>query len=299
MLKLPIISNNKVSNDLNALLLKRKSLHYIGNVLNYISRTFECLILLVGVLAFNTAYIKLMLTFAFLFLFFDAFINRLKYYRFRYSDNIIPSPQKILNSFLFSSFFLYVVKNLNSLHNYIVAIVVYLMLLGLIKDIVSKRLEDLEFSINEFSTPVHELGHFVANEEYQMFNSVLIDLTPNGNSLGRLQIEHKIDIISIDNFISVLMAGFIASKYLLANIKPDVDEIIDIVKLELQSFSFQADDKNKIMETLSNKVTVYRIKENTVKLIKSKKKIILSLAGEIYGKDKVLFKDLLDLIEKI
>lgn len=282
-----MVNIKKISiRSLRSLLITKKIFYFLKSILNYVSRTFEVLVLFIGVLKFNFEYINAYLFITILVIFIDTFIRKFKFYR----SEFIPSPQKLLNCFLLSSFFVYMLSN--PLKYYYIAYgATFLMLLNLLNKLLSFKVEDFECKISQFSTTVHELGHFFANEEYKLGKSIHISLVPHENTLGHIEIG-QMGNVDLDEFISFLMAGFISSKHILSNHKPDVDETIDIVNVELKSFNLQDEDKNKVTEKLNNKIETYRIMERTINLIKNNKDKILLLAGKIQGKDKILCEEL-------
>jgi hypothetical protein len=271
-------------------LLRKKILYsYFNIALDYMNEVFKVLILLMGVLVFDISNIHLMIILVGLCLALDFTINC-----FRHFNKNVLYPQRIFNFFLAASLTIYVLKNLNEVFHYVEIYSLFLMLFYVLKVLTLSKIEDLYSNIKEFNTPVHELGHFISNEEFKMFKPILINLMPDANSSGRIQLERSIDIeVNADNFISFLMSGHIASQYLLYNHRPNIDEIINIVNLELAYIILSDNDKQNIIQMLKNKIRVYRIMESTLNLIKKQKNKIILLAGKIYGKDQILCKDLI------
>lgn len=270
--------------NLSKLLLKKKYYSIFRDFLTYIYRTAEVAMLFVGVLVFNSSYLRAIIPFSIIFIIFNIGL--------KIPINFIPSPQTILNSFLFSSFTIYVIMNLDTYADYIGLVSVLLMFIGVLKSIVSGEADKIHAKLDGFDTAVHELGHFIANEKYKMFNSVAIELTPNESSLGRLEIEPIYNNVNSNDFISFLMAGFVASNYLLYDHKPHIRQVADIVKLELKPVILDENDKKNIMDIVDSEIRLSAIMEDTTKLIRKNKDLILSLAQEICGKEKVLCKDL-------
>jgi hypothetical protein len=136
---------------------------------------------------------------------------------------------------------------------------------------------------------VHEIGHFIVNEEYSIFESKVIDLVPDDNSSGRIAVDSLNSDINTYEFLSFLFAGKLAADYILGGFKKNFNrwDLVDTIYRELKACDLSAEDSYKIFSLIAEKENAYRVYEDTLFIIKKNRERIISLSEHIYGKSKI------------
>jgi hypothetical protein len=277
---------NETNLDLMKILKRRHFLKYGRILLEYAADLFNVVIMFVGVIGFNFKYIWLIAIITGVislpqFLGLSSFKVKMQ----------VPNPRILLNNFLLTSALLYLIDKLSIyVFSYFLAALSIVLLIYIMRGFLDKKDQHYKIQLRQFSTAVHEIGHYVANEEYNLYKSEKISLVPDSNSLGRLYVTGGGEL-NLDNYMSFLAAGALSSHYLLFEIDIDIDELKNILKMEC---STHTDEIKKIIEDrLQDTPYLADIKYKTMALIKKQRQKILTLSSQIYDKQIVMCDELI------